>query len=79
MKVIAMVVASFWLAGAAMAQTAGASAGATCKANADKSLHGAALSSTLKKCCREAAVSQKLHGAAESGFRKSCEQAALGT
>jgi hypothetical protein len=79
MKVIAIVVASFWLAGAAMAQSAGGTAGATCKTNADTSLHGAALSSSLKKCCREAAVGQKLHGAAERGFRKACEQAALGS
>jgi hypothetical protein len=78
MKVIAIIVASFWLAGAAMAQSAGATAGATCKTDA-QSLHGAALSSKLKKCCRDAAVSQKLHGAAETGFRKACEQAALGS
>ncbi len=79
MKVIAIIVASFWLAGAAMAQSAGATAGAACKAKVDKSLHGASLTSTLKKCCRDAATAQKLHGAAETGFRKSCEQTALGT
>ncbi len=79
MKVIAIVVASFWLAGAAMAQSAGATAGAACKANTDKSLHGSALTSHLRKCCRDAAASQKLHGAAATGFVKSCDQAALGT
>lgn len=79
MKVIAIIVASFWLAGAAMAQSAGATAGAACKSKADKSLHGAALTSNLKRCCKDAAASQNLHGAAENGFRKSCEQAALGS
>lgn len=80
MRIIAIVVASLWLAGgAAMAQSAGATAGGACKTKADKSLHGAALTSSLKKCCKDAAAGQNLHGAAESGFRKSCEQAALGT
>jgi hypothetical protein len=81
MKTIGIVVASFWLAGAAMAQTAttGASAGATCKTQVGTNLHGAALTSSVKSCCRKAAAGQKLHGAAESSFEKSCQSAALGT
>lgn len=82
MKVIAVIAASFLLATAALAQsgpTTGATAGATCKASADKNLHGAALTSTLKKCCKDAAAGQKLHGAAESSFEKSCDKAAMGT
>jgi hypothetical protein len=81
MKTLAIVVASFWLAGGAMAQTAttGASAGTTCKTQAGTNLHGAALTSTLKSCCKKAAAGQKLHGAAESSFEKSCQKAALGT
>ncbi len=79
MKVIAIVAASFWLAGAAMAQTPAATAGAACKTQAGTNLHGAALTSTVKSCCKQQAATQKLHGAAETSFRKSCEKAALGT
>jgi hypothetical protein len=78
MKTIAIVFASFCLATSAIAQT-GAAAGATCKTQAGgKSLHGAALTSTVKSCCKQQAAAQKLHGAAESSFRKSCESAGLG-
>jgi hypothetical protein len=81
MKTIAIIAASFWLAGAAMAQTAttGASAGATCKTQVSTSLHGAALTSSVKSCCKKAAAAQKLHGAADSSFEKSCQKAALGS
>jgi len=81
MKLIAIVAASFLLAGGAMAQSmapTGAAAGATCKTQAG-TLHGAALSSSVKSCCRKQAEAQKLHGAAEKSFRGSCEKAGLGT
>jgi hypothetical protein len=82
MKVIAIVAASFLLAGSALAQPAaptGAAAGASCKTQAGTSLHGAALTSKVKSCCRQQATAQKLHGAAETSFRKSCEKAGLGS
>lgn len=52
----------------------------TCKTNAaGKNLHGAALTSFMKKCTRDAtascnaqAKSQKLHGAAMTSFTKKC-------
>ena len=73
MKTIAIVVASFWLAGAAMAQAPSAAAGATCKTTiGPKNLHGAALTSATKKCCTDAAAAQNLHGAAETSFVKAC-------
>ena len=82
MKSLAFAVASIWLITAAMAQTpappTGAASGATCKTQAG-TLHGAALSSSVKSCCRKAAEAQKLHGAAEKSFRTSCEKAGLGT
>ncbi|HZR62175.1 MAG TPA: hypothetical protein VFA80_14595 [Xanthobacteraceae bacterium] len=80
MKIIAIVFASFCLAGAALAQSAagpGAAAGADCKTGAG-SLHGAALNSKVRSCCQQQAAKQKLHGAAETSFRKSCESAGLG-
>jgi len=80
MKVIAVVAASFLLTGAAMAQPAtGAAAGATCKTEAGTTLHGAALTSKVKSCCKQQAAAQKLHGAAEKSFRTSCEKTGLGT
>jgi hypothetical protein len=80
MKVIAIVAASFLLTGTALAQApTGAAAGATCKTQAGTSLHGAALTSKVKSCCKQQAAAQKLHGAAETSFRKSCEKAGLGT
>ena len=66
MKTIAILVASFCLAGAAMADD-------SCAVQATgKSLHGAALTSFAKKCCKDQAAAQKLHGAAESSFTKKC-------
>jgi hypothetical protein len=35
-------------------------------------LHGAALNSFAKKCCKDQAAAQKLHGAAEKSFTKKC-------
>jgi len=80
MKTIAVIFASFCLAGAALAQTPaspGAGAGADCKTQA-ANLHGAALTSKMRSCCQQQATKQKLHGAAETSFRKSCESAATG-
>jgi len=80
MKSIAIIVASFCLASAALAQAPagpGAGAGADCK-TAAANLHGAALNSKVKSCCAQQAVKQKLHGAAETSFRKSCESTGLG-
>jgi hypothetical protein len=79
MKAIAIVLASFCLTTAAIAQT-GADAGGSCKTQAaGKNLHGAALTSTVKSCCKQQAAAQKLHGAAETSFLKSCQSAGLGT
>jgi hypothetical protein len=65
-KTIAIVVASFWVASAAMADD-------SCAVQATgKSLHGAALTSFAKKCCKDQAAAQKLHGAAETSFAKKC-------
>jgi hypothetical protein len=82
MKTIAIIVASFCIAGAAMAQTPpapatpGASAdaaGATCQSQvASKNLHGAALTSSARKCCGDQAKAAKLHGAAATSFTKKC-------
>ncbi len=82
MKVIAIVVASFWLAGAAMAQgamapaadTPAVAAGKKCQ---DAKLHGAALTSHVKSCCTKAAA--KLKGAAKTSFEGSCEKTGTGT
>jgi hypothetical protein len=67
MRTIAIVLATFWLAGAAMADDS-----CTVQATA-KNLHGAALNSFAKKCCEDQASAQKLHGAAEISFTKKCE------
>jgi len=65
MKTLAIIVASFWIVTAAMADD-------SCAIQATgKSLHGAALNSFAKKCCKQAAT-QKLHGAAETSFTKKC-------
>jgi hypothetical protein len=80
MRTIAIIFASFCLAGAAFAQapaSPGAGAGADCKTQA-ANLHGAALNSKMRSCCQQQATKQKLHGAAETSFRKSCEGAASG-
>jgi hypothetical protein len=89
MKTLAIVVASCWLATAALAQTPAAPAAAPTdapgvaagKACQDKNatVHGAALTSHVKSCCHTAATGKKLHGAAASTFEKSCQHAALGT
>ncbi len=66
MKTIAIVLASFCLTTAALAQE-------SCKVQATgKNLHGAALTSFAKKCCKDQAAAQKLHGAAETSFTKKC-------
>jgi hypothetical protein len=66
MKTIAIVLATFWVAGGAMADDS-----CTVQATA-KNLHGAALNSFAKKCCKDQAAAQKLHGAAEKSFNKKC-------
>ena len=66
MRTIAIIVASFWLAGAAFADD-------SCAVQATgKSLHGAALNSFAKKCCKNQATAQNLHGAAQTSFTKKC-------
>jgi hypothetical protein len=73
MKSIAIIVASFWLATAAMADD-------SCKVQATgKNLHGAALTSFAKKCCSDQAKAQNLHGAAETSFTKKCVSDATGS
>jgi len=78
MKTLAIIVASFCIAGAAMAQNAPAAApadtaGATCHTQiGPKNLHGAALTSAATKCCKDAAATAKLHGAAATSFTKKC-------
>jgi hypothetical protein len=89
MKTLAIVIASCWLATAAMAQSAAPPAAAPADAPAvtagkscqDKNatVHGAALTSHVKSCCHTAATGKKLHGAAATSFEKSCQHAALGT
>jgi hypothetical protein len=66
MKTIVIVLATFCLAGSAIAED-------SCAVQATaKNLHGAALSSFAKKCCKDQATAQKLHGAAEKSFTKKC-------
>ncbi len=66
MKTIAIVLATFCVASAAMAED-------SCAVQATaKNLHGAALTSFAKKCCRDQAAAQKLHGAAQASFTKKC-------
>jgi hypothetical protein len=73
MKTIAIVVASFWVVTAAMADD-------SCKVQAGaKNLHGAALNSFVKKCCNDQAAAQKLHGAAEKSFITKCMSDATGS
>jgi hypothetical protein len=58
----------------------------TCKATADaKKLHGAALTSFMKKCetdattaCTAQAAEKKLHGAAQTSFTTKCVKDAVG-
>lgn len=76
---IAAIACSFALAGAAQA--------ATCKATAtSKKLHGAAYTSFMKKCekdaataCDKQAATKKLHGAAKTSFTKKCVRDAVGS
>jgi hypothetical protein len=42
-------------------------------------LHGAALTSFAKKCCKDQAAAQKLHGAAQTSFTKKCLSDATGS
>jgi hypothetical protein len=89
MKTIAVLVASFCIAGTALAQNAaapapaaapvsGADSGAACQTQiAPKHLHGAALTSSTKKCCNDAAKAAKLHGAAKTSFTKKCVSSAM--
>ena len=66
MKTIAIVLASFWVVTAAMADD-------SCQVQATaKNLHGAALNSFAKKCCSDQAKTQNLHGAAQTSFTKKC-------
>lgn len=73
------------LAATAQAQTPPA-AHASCKAQAtEKKLHGAALTSFLKKCesdaqasCDASAAEKKLAGAAKTSFTKKCVTDAVG-
>ncbi len=59
----------------------------TCKATATgKKLHGAALTSFMKKCekdagasCKTQAMTKKLHGAAQTSFTKKCVHDAVGS
>lgn len=59
---------------------------ASCKAQAtDKKLHGAALTSFMTKCekdaktaCDASATERKLHGAAQASFTKKCVGDAVG-
>jgi psiF repeat len=76
---IAAIACSFAFAGAAQA--------ATCKATAtSKNLHGAALTSFMKKCekdaaaaCAKQATTKKLKGAAKASFTKKCVRDAVGS
>jgi hypothetical protein len=73
MKTIAIIVASFWIVTAAMADD-------SCKVQAGaKNLHGAALKSFAKKCCNDQAAAQNLHGAAQASFTKKCLSDATGS
>jgi hypothetical protein len=58
----------------------------TCQSRAnDKNLHGAALTSFMKKCSRDAgatcsaqAADKKLHGAAKTSFENKCVRDSMG-
>lgn len=78
--IIAILVLGFTTTGALAAET-------TCKAQGtDKKLAGAALTSFMKKCerdatatCETAAAEKKLAGAAKTSFTKKCRTDAVGT
>jgi hypothetical protein len=71
---------------AATCLIAGGAAADTCKAESEaKKLHGAAETSFMKKCekdattkCEADAKEKKLHGAAETSFTKKCVKEATG-
>jgi hypothetical protein len=77
--IIAAIACTFAIASAAQAETCKASA-------AGKKLHGAALTSFMKKCekdaaasCKTQAAGKKLHGAAATSFTKKCVHDAVGS
>ncbi len=80
-KILSLTLALSLCAGAAEAQMA------TCHSRAaEKNLHGAADTSFLKKCkrdaestCDAAAADKNLHGAAKTSFTKKCVRDAVGT
>lgn len=80
MKAIALGLALCIIAGSALAQTS------TCTSRAaDKKLAGAALTSFMKKCrkdamksCDASAIDKSLHGAAKTSFEKKCVSDAVG-
>jgi hypothetical protein len=73
MKSIAIILASFFVVTAALADD-------SCKVQAGaKNLHGAALTSFAKKCCNDQAAAQNLHGAAQTSFTKKCMSDATGS
>lgn len=73
MKTIAIVLASFCIMTAAVADD-------SCQVQAAaKNLHGAALTSFAKKCCNDQATAQNLHGAAQTSFTKKCMSDATGS
>lgn len=77
--IVAAIACTFAMATAAHADT--------CKATATaKKLHGAALTSFMKKCekdatasCDKQADAKKLHGAAKTSFTKKCVRDAVGS
>lgn len=75
-----------FLFGAAILLSAGPALADTCKATAEaKKLHGAALTSFMKKCerdsktaCDSQATEKKLAGAAKTSFTTKCVRDAVG-
>jgi len=80
-KILSFALMLSLIAGTASAQMA------TCHSrSAEKNLHGAAETSFLKKCekdaqatCDAAAADKKLHGAAKTSFTKKCVRDATGS
>ncbi|MDR3408292.1 MAG: PsiF family protein [Methylovirgula sp.] len=80
-KILSFALMLSLIAGAASAQMA------TCHSRAaEKNLHGAALTSFMKKCekdahasCDLSAADKKLHGAAKTSFTKKCVNDAVGS
>lgn len=79
-----LVLCSFVLA--ALVPLSSFAEGMSCNASAtEKKLHGAAKTSFLKKCqkdaaatCDAAAMEKKIHGAAKTSFTKKCVKDAVG-